>query len=113
MVTLPGGGVHSFRAGEEKGVDVRLALDVIRLALRQAYDVAVIFSQDQDLSQVAEEIRLIAREQGRWIKIACAFPVSPTSRNRRGIDRTDWLRIDRATYDACLDQRNYRPRPQR
>lgn len=109
-VTLPGGSVHSFRAGEEKGVDVRIAVDVIRLALRQAYDVALIFSQDQDLSEVAEEIRLIAREQARWIKVACAFPASANYRNRRGVDRTDWLRIDRATYDACLDRRNYRRR---
>ena len=47
-------------------------------------------------------------EQDRWIKIACAFPFSPTTRNRRGIDRADWIRIDRATYDACLDPRDYR-----
>ena len=37
-----------------------------------------------------------------------AFPSSPPSRNRRGIDRTDWIPIDRATYDACLDRRDYR-----
>ena len=35
------------------------------------------------------------------------FP-SPTSRNRHGIDKTDWIRIDRATYDTCLDRRDYR-----
>src|SRR2546429_198947 len=86
----------------------REALDVIRIAHRAEYDVAVILSRDQDLSEVAEEIRAIAREQNRWIKIACAFPSSPTSRNRRGIDKTDWIRIDRATYDACLDRRDYR-----
>ena len=57
-----------------------------------------------------EEIRAIVREQGRWIKLACAFPFSPTTRNRRGIEKTDWIRIDRATYDACLDRRDYRPK---
>src|SRR2546422_448621 len=87
--------------------DIR-ALAVIRMAHRAEYDVGVILSQDQALSEVAEEIRTIAREQNRWIKIACAFPSSPTSRNRRGIDKTDWIRIDRATYDACLDRRDYR-----
>jgi hypothetical protein len=107
-VRLPDGTEHTFLAGEEKGIDVRIALDVIGLAHRQAYDTAVIVSQDQDLSEVAEEIRIIAREQDRWIKIACAFPSSPTSRNRRGIDKTDWIRIDRALYDACLDRRDYR-----
>ena len=107
-VRLPDGKTHTFLAGEEKGIDVRVALDVIRMAHRAEYDVGVILSQDQDLSEVAEEIRTIAREQNRWIKIACAFPSSPTSRNRHGIDKTDWIRIDRATYDACLDRRDYR-----
>jgi uncharacterized LabA/DUF88 family protein len=107
-VHLPDGTTHVFLAGEEKGIDVRIALDVIRLAHRAEYDVALVMSQDQDLSEVAEEIRTIAREQNRWIKIACAFPSSPTSRNRRGIDKTDWIKIDRATYEQCLDRRDYR-----
>ena len=107
-VTLPSGGTHSFLIAEEKGIDVRIALDVIRLAHRREFDVALVFSQDQDLSEVADEIRVIAREQSRWIKIACAFPFSPTVRNRRGINGTDWIRIDRATYDACLDPKDYR-----
>jgi uncharacterized LabA/DUF88 family protein len=110
-VHLPDGTTHAFLAGEEKGIDVRIALDVIRLAHRTEYDVAVILSQDQDLSEVAEEIRAIAHEQNRWIKIACAFPSSPTSRNRRGIDKTDWIKIDRATYEECLDRRDYRRGP--
>jgi hypothetical protein len=59
------------------------------MAHRRQFDVALILSQDQDLSEVAEEIRSIAREQGRWIKIASAFPVSPTDPNRRGIDKTE------------------------
>lgn len=79
------------------------------MAMRDEYDVAVIFSQDQDLSEVAAEIRAIARDHGRWIKVACAFPVSPKTRNRRGIDKADWIRIDQATYNACLDHRRYRP----
>ncbi len=109
-VRLPDGTRHTFLAGREKGIDVRIALDVIRMALRREYDVALLFSQDQDLSEVAQEIRMIAQEQGRWIKIVSAFPASPTTRRRRGIDKTDWVRIDRTTYDACLDHRDYRPK---
>jgi uncharacterized LabA/DUF88 family protein len=107
-VHLPDGSEFTFLAGEEKGVDVRLAIDVIRKAHRQEFDVALIFSQDQDLSEVAKELRQIAREQRRWIKVVSAFPRSPTSTNRRGIDQTDWIPIDRAMYDACLDRRDYR-----
>jgi len=109
-VRLPDGREHTFLVGQEKGVDVRLALDIVRLAHGGAFDVAVVFSQDQDLSEVADEIRVIAREQGRWIKMASAFPASPTSRNKRGINRTDWIQLDRAAYEACLDTRDYRPK---
>ena len=93
-----------------KGVDVRIALDVVGKVLEDVCDVALVFSQDQDLSEVADEVRKIARRTGRWIKIASAFPVGPTSRNRRGINNTDWIRIDKKTYDQCIDPRDYRPK---
>ena len=102
--------MHAFLTAEEKGIDVRIAIDVIRLAHRNAFDVAILFSQDQDLSELCAEIRVIAKEQNRWIKIASAFPVSPTTKNKRGIPNSDWTAIDRATYDACLDARDYRPK---
>ncbi len=107
-------GVHTFkretRYGREKGVDLRIALDAVRLALDRAYDVAVFFSQDQDLTELVDDVLRIARDQRRFIKLASAFPVSSNSENRRGIDRTDWIRIGRETYDACLDSRDYRPK---
>ena len=109
-IRLPDGRDHSVAVAQEKGVDVRLAIDVVSLAHRGQFDVAIVFSQDQDLSEVAEEIRVIAKEQDRWLKIASAFPVSPVPHNRRGINGTDWITIDRATYDTCLDARDYRPK---
>jgi hypothetical protein len=48
--------------------------------------------------------------QNRWIKPACAFPTSPTVQKTRGINGTDWIRIDRTTYDACVDPNDYRPK---
>jgi hypothetical protein len=95
--------------GEEKGIDVRIAVDIIRMAHRKDYDVAVVFSQDQDLSEVADEIRVISAEQSRWIKMASAFPKSPATHNKRGINNTDWITIDRRMYDACIDPKDYRP----
>jgi uncharacterized LabA/DUF88 family protein len=109
-IKLPDGTQHAFRSAEEKGIDVRIALDVISLAYQQSYEVALIFSQDQDLSEVAREIRMVAAQQQRWIKVASAFPFNPVNPKARGIDWTDWIRIDRATYDACLDLRDYRPK---
>jgi len=96
------------RHGKEKGIDVRLALDVVRLARQREFDVALIFSQDQDLSEAADEVRAISIEQQRWIKVASAYPSSVSTANQRGIDRTDWIQIDKATYDACIDPLDYR-----
>lgn len=109
-VTVSDGTQHSFLTREEKGIDVRIAIDVIGLAHSGAYDVALVMSQDQDFSEVADEIRTIARGQRRWIKIASAFPQSPATQNRRGINKTDWIPIDRDFYDQCLDKRDYRPK---
>ena len=109
-IRLPDGKTHTFLVGSEKGTDVRLAIDIIRLAHSGAFDVALVLSQDQDLSEVAEEIRVIAKEQNRWIRIASAFPSSPASKNTKGIYRTDWIKIDRPTYDSCIDPRDYRPK---
>ncbi len=109
-IKLPDGTKHTFLVASEKGIDIRLALDIIRMGLDGDYDVALVFSQDQDLSEVADEIRGIGQSRDRWIKMASAYPSSPAYRNRRGIDKTDWIPIDRATYDSCLDPRDYRPR---
>lgn len=110
VVKLPDGSTHSELVGHEKGIDVRIALDIVGAVLENNLDVAIVFSQDQDLSEVADEVRAIAKKQDRWIKMASAFPVSPTSRNIRGINRTDWITIERAVYDKCLDPRDYRPK---
>jgi len=96
--------------GQEKGVDVRIALDIVRLALDDKYDVALIFSQDQDLSEAVQDVKKISILQNRWIKAACAFLISPTVQKTRGINGTDWIRVDRATYDACIDPKDYRPK---
>lgn len=110
---LPGGGTTTALVGNEKGIDVRLALDVVAASRNNTCDVALIFSQDQDLSEVADELRAISMQQNRWIKMACAFPISPTYGNTRGINKTHWVRIDRSTYDNCLDRRDYRPKGDR
>jgi uncharacterized LabA/DUF88 family protein len=109
IIKLSGGTTLTTRVGEEKGIDVRIAVDLIRFAHHGKFDVAVVFSQDQDLSEVADEIRVIAQEQKRWIKMACAYPFAENAPNCRGINQTEWLKLDRTTYDACIDPYDYRP----
>lgn len=107
---------HSFKGssqpefiGREKGIDIRLALDVIREVSEDICNIAVIFSQDQDFSEVAKDVRSIAEREERWIKIVSAFPFSPECENTRGIDKTDWIKIDKKMYDECIDPKDYRP----
>ena len=92
----------------EKGIDVRLALDMVRLARQEKYDVAVLFSQDQDLAEAVKDVKEIAREQERWIKLVCAFPDGPNASIRRGIRGCKPFEMDEDFYGECLDPRDYR-----
>ncbi|NQU65651.1 MAG: NYN domain-containing protein [SAR324 cluster bacterium] len=108
---------YEYPVYAEKGIDVRLAIDSIRLAMKNEYDVAVFLSQDQDLSEAVKEIKLIGCEQNRQIIIACAFPKSETVseqtssdtvRGVRGNNGTKWIPFDKDLYDHCIDIRDYR-----
>jgi uncharacterized LabA/DUF88 family protein len=109
-VLLADGSTTTVLVGQEKGIDVRLALDVVRLARENEYDVGLVFSQDQDLSEVADEVRSISIDQNRWIRVSCAYPVSPAYKNTRGINKTDWIKMQRDLYDTCIDLNDYRPK---
>jgi len=89
----------------EKGIDVRIAIDIMTLAWGKNYDVAIVFSQDQDLSELALSMREVSKKQGRWIKIISAFP---DAKGQRGINGTDWFRIDEKLYTSCVDPNDYR-----
>ena len=90
----------------EKGVDIRIALDLVRTARLGRCDVAVLFSRDTDFAEVGKEIRAIAHEKQRWIKIASVMPDHPDL--KRGIDGTDWIRLSKEEYDRCIDANDYR-----
>ena len=53
MTTCPACGADT-RGTEEKGVDVRMATDMISLAWVDNYDIAVLVSSDRDFVPVAE-----------------------------------------------------------
>jgi uncharacterized LabA/DUF88 family protein len=110
IITDADGTAREIVTPQEKGIDVRLALDLVSRARRREFNVAVIYSQDQDLCEVVQEIKEISKEQDRWIKLVCAYPHGPNATSRRGVDGTDWIQMDQAFYDACLDQRDYRPK---
>ncbi|PVM89271.1 NYN domain-containing protein [Caulobacter radicis] len=107
-IKLKDGSEIETTVGEEKGVDVRIAIDVIRCALDAEYDVAVLFTQDQDLSEATDEVKKIARQFDRAVEVACAYPVGPGTTNARGINGTQWIKLSREEYDACIDPADYR-----
>lgn len=108
-------GVYTYRGrissgSQEKGVDVSLAIDLVQATHEQRYDIAIIVSQDSDFGPAVSLSKQIAAAQGRRLTFKSAFPVGSGSSSRRGIPGATWIHIDQATYDACFDHRNYRPR---
>ncbi len=108
-------GIYVYRGsinagGQEKGVDVSLAVDLIRATYERQYEVAIIVSQDNDFGPAVRLAKEIARGQNRQLLYESAFPFEPGRSSRRGIPGTTWVRIDKATYDSCLDPTDYRPR---
>lgn len=95
--------------GIEKGIDLRIGLDLVRLARKDEYDVALIFSQDTDLNEAVEEIKELRRELKRWIVVESAFPSDPKTGPQRGIPGTQWRPLDKDLYDRCIDPSDYRP----
>ena len=94
---------------QEKGIDIRIALDAVMLALENIYDTLIIFSTDQDFTELKPAIISIAKQQDRLIRLKCAYP-SSQQHKIRGIKGMDWIPIDKTTYDASVDPRDYRSR---
>ncbi len=96
----------------EKGIDLRLALDLLRLARQGKFDAALIFSQDSDLAEAVQEIHGLRREMHRWLVVDCAYPHDPNSpESTWGIAGARPVPFDKAFYDTCIDPGNYFPPP--
>ena len=96
----------SGQKGQEKGVDIRIALDSVDLVLDGLCDTLIIFSTDQDFQQIKPTALKVANQFGRRLRIKSAFP-STQKYSIRGVDGTDWVPFDRKTYFANLDPRDF------
>lgn len=90
----------------EKGIDLRLGLDLVKHTLARNFDIAVIFSQDGDLAEAVQDAFQIAATQRRRITVECAYPVDGIT-PQHGIKHAYPLEFDRTVYDSCLDLTNY------
>ena len=106
-------GIQVYRGrvsyGQEKGVDVSLALDLVSATYEERCDASIIVSQDSDFGPAVRLSKEIAGAQGRNLTYESAFPFSTGKVNRRGVPGTQWIHIDKALYDACHDPTNYFP----
>jgi len=94
----------------EKGVDVRLALDAVSRFRTRPYDVAMIFSQDQDFQELVTDLKLISTGQGKPMEVVSCFPAAPGDSRTRGIDNADRpVRIARKALIAALDLPGSKP----
>jgi uncharacterized LabA/DUF88 family protein len=93
------------RVPQEKQIDVKIAIDLVMMTFETRFDVAVIFSQDDDISQAVTSAKTIARSQGRVVEFFSAFPEGTTY--DRGIQGTNNLCISRDVYEACVDPKDY------
>ena len=89
-------------------MDVSLALDLVSATYDQAYDAVIIVSQDSDFGPAVKLAKRVAQVQGRQLTFESAFPYARGRVSRRGVPGTTWVHIEQATYDSCLDTRNYR-----
>jgi len=90
---------------QEKGVDVKIAIDLIRLTYERRYEAAIILSQDRDFEPAIHLAKEIAKDQNRQLVFESHFIVGDSD---RGIPGTSWKPIDKTTYDACYDPQDYR-----
>ncbi len=99
--------------GNEKGVDVSIAVDLVKLTYEQKYDVAIIVSEDTDISPALETAKEIAAGIKVPVHFESVFPYDEARfkilrRRPHGIPGSETVRLSKGTYDACRDKRDYR-----
>ncbi|MBX9584023.1 MAG: NYN domain-containing protein [Gemmataceae bacterium] len=105
---VPDGALVEHQTFTEKGIDVRIAVDMIRYYREGMYDVGLVFSRDKDLAEAVEEVKRLAKATGAGVTLASAFAANDTA--ARGMPGTIFVPIGRADYDACRDPANYFPK---
>lgn len=96
----------------EKGIDVQIAVDYVRLAIEGRYDVGVLFSADTDLLPALEAVMELKGEQA--CEVACWVPQngSPSVLRCKGKNhRIHYL--DEKWYRRLADPTDYNQRRRR
>jgi len=108
MTEVPDGVVLRTRTFTEKGIDVRIAVDMLRFFREGQYDVGVIFSRGKDLAEVVDEIKRLAESAKSSVTLASVFP-SKTGTGS-GVPNCLQIPLIQTDYDACRDLKDYFPK---
>lgn len=89
---------------QEKGIDVLLAVDMVKGALRDSYDVAVLVSADTDLLPAVEAVL----DDGKRVEVVSWRPDKGRG-SRLGLPRHNiWCHwLDRGDFDRVRDDTDY------
>ena len=91
---------------QEKGIDVRLAVDFVAMALRGEYDVGVLLSHDTDLLPALEAVLDLSPSADP--QVAAWAPRTGSINRLRVSGRKVWCHyLTAADYAAVADTRNY------
>jgi uncharacterized LabA/DUF88 family protein len=101
------GTVATHHQAQEKGIDVRIAVDIIGAAHDQDCDAIVLFSQDNDLREALLGAQKVVARTHRTIQLACAFPISDRVASVHGIKGIPPIPISREIYERCIDKIDY------
>lgn len=108
---------NGFRvlSAREKGIDLRIGLDVLAAARRRDCANIMIVSRDQDFQEVVSDVSTMCDFTGRDIGLWSAYPVVPDNGPlNRGIDGTREFEVTRKIYDGLRDTKDHRKsRPRR
>jgi len=100
----PDGRPNAWDSGEEKGIDVLLALGMVLGAERDEYDVAVVASGDTDLIPAIDEVVRI----GKRVENAVWKPAGGNAYSLKSTERSIWVhRMTAKHFEWVRDDTNY------
>ncbi len=100
------------RKGEQKGVDVQLAIDLVRMYMREEYDVAILASTDTDLLPAVEMLYEVDRGLGVSPIEVSAWSSDKMRKRLHLAGHAVWChKLDAAAYAKCRDLTDYNVAP--
>jgi uncharacterized LabA/DUF88 family protein len=96
----------------QKGIDVELAVDLIRGYVMDEFDVGIVASTDTDLLPAIESIWRFDRKRGYDPVEVCAWKAEGFAKQLRLEGQTLWChQLARSDYERVADRNDYNVRP--